>query len=53
MKLLLIMWSSKPVSDTKEFNILKLPKPVFYIFEKLDEEDRDYIDNIINLIDKG
>jgi hypothetical protein len=40
-------------SDTKEFNILKLPKPVFYIFEKLDEEDRDYIDNIINLIDKG
>ena len=39
--------------DTKEFNILKLPKPVFYIFEKLDEEDRDYIDNIINLIDKG
>lgn len=53
MKLLLIMWSSKPVSDTKEFNILKLPKPVFYIFEKLDEDDRDYIDNIINLIDKG
>ena len=22
-------------SDTKEFNILKLPKPVFYIFEKI------------------
>lgn len=23
------------VSDTKEFNILKLPKPVLYIFEKI------------------
>lgn len=40
-------------SDLKEFNILKLPKPVFYIFGRLDEEDRNYIDNIINLINKG
>lgn len=46
------MWSSKPVIQ-KNLIFLSFQNQYFIYLKKLDEEDRDYIDNIINLIDKG